>query len=119
MSRTELERYLQDTPEVARLSAKTIAQMIVTMRLLIANEAKILPEEVSLELSFQSALEALKDFRKYNFQEYCREELERLKPIVEAERAEEERRNAEREARWNTTRSTSELDEQNDSTRSN
>ena len=109
MSNIELESYLQDMPDVVRISARTIAHTIATMRLLIANEAEISPNEVSLELAFQGALEALKDFRKYDFQEYCREELERLKPIVEAERAEKARRKAEREARWKTTRSTSEL----------
>ena len=88
MRNTELESYLQGTPEVARISAKTIAHMTATMRLLLADEAKISPNDVSMELSLQAALEALKDFRKYEFHEYCREELERLKPIVEAERAE-------------------------------
>lgn len=105
MNNAELESYLRDMPEVARISAKIIAHTTAAMRLLIADEAKILPDEVSIEVSFQAALEALKDFRKYDFHEYCREELERLKPIVEAEKAEKsaqkEKEQAEHEARRN------------------
>ena len=121
MSNTELESYLQDIPEVARISAQTIAHATATMRLLIADEAKISPDEVSLELSFQAALETLKDYRKYHFHEYCREEIERLKPIVEAEKSEkaaqEERKRSEREAQREAIRSdASSLSVKNDDT---
>lgn len=69
-----------NVPETAKMSALLIAQTTGFMRTLIAGSINCQPNEIPLDIAYSGAIEALKDYRKYEFQEYLREEIESLKP---------------------------------------
>ena len=96
---TKPESFLSDAPYVLRASAYMISHTTAMMRMLIAQSLQCEPSEVSVEVSFQAALEALREHRKFNFHESLREDIESLQPLIEVERAEKAQKQEDRRLR--------------------